>query len=248
MAIPSGIFRSVRNAPLLVAAVIATVFAVGVPLFPAGMTPARAHAGSSPVRALDAPELPDSRPYGDALPAKGKFLVASRNIVDPQFQETVVLIISYDAASVTGLIINQPTKVHLAKILPPVQGLKTRSDVLYYGGPVENQRIFMLIRSDEKQEESDNVFLNVYVSISRKVLERMIGTHKSQKQFRVYSGYAGWLPEQLNREVSHGDWYIVNADADTVFKKKSSDMWRELVRRGSAIEVWRHNKEKRSSS
>jgi putative transcriptional regulator len=160
----------------------------------------------------------------------------------------VVLLISYDATGATGLIINRPTRVPLAKILPLVKGLKKRPDVIHYGGPVENQRMFMLIRSDEKPDESDNVFVNVYVSISAKTLERMIGAHKTQKQFRVYSGYAGWLPEQLKREVWRGDWYIVNADADSIFEKKSSDIWRELNGRSSAIEVWRHNKDDKSRS
>ena len=49
-------------------------------------------------------------PYGEALPAKGKFLVAGRSIADPRFKETVVLLIGYDDAGATGLIINRPSK------------------------------------------------------------------------------------------------------------------------------------------
>jgi len=220
MAMSAEIFRSMRKALFIVATVIAAVISVCLPLFPADLAPAGVHAGSSPLRTLATPALPEPHPYSDALLAKGRFLVASRTIADPRFQETVVLLIGYGADGATGLIINRPTKMPLAEILPPVQGLKKLTDVVYYGGPVENQRILMLIRSNEKLEESDNVFVNVYVSISRKTLERMIGTHKTQKQLRVYSGYAGWLPGQLSREVSHGDWYIVNADADSIFEKK----------------------------
>jgi len=239
MAMPSGIFRSMRKASFIIAAIIAIIFVVGLSLFPAGLTPAGAHAGSSTVRTPDAPVFPEPPPSGDALLAKGKFLVASPSIADPWFQETVVLLIGYNAAAgATGLIINRPTQVPLAEMLPSVPGLKQRSDVVYYGGPVEGQQMLMLIRSDEKLEESEKVFVNVYVSLSRNTLERMIGAHKTQKQLRVYGGYAGWLPGQLNREVSHGDWYIVNADADFIFEKKSSDIWRELLRRSSAIEVW----------
>ncbi len=229
-----------RKVTFIATAIIAATLSVSLPLFLVNLTQARGHAGSSADRTLDLPALAEPHPY-NALPTKGKFLVASRTIVDPRFIETVVLLISYDATGATGLIINRPTKMPLAKMLPSVQGLKNRSDVVYYGGPVENQRMLMLIRSDEKLEESDKVFANVYVSISAKTLDRMIGARKTQKQLRVYSGYAGWLPEQLDKEVLHGDWHVINADADSVFEKQSSDLWLELIGRSSAIEVRRTN-------
>jgi putative transcriptional regulator len=248
MAMPSVNFRSMRKALFTVASVIATVFAVGSVLFPAGLAPAGVHAGLSPVRTRDVPALPFSHPYDGELPAKGKFLVASRAIADPRFQETVVLLIANNAGGATGLIINRPTKEPLAEMLLSVPGLKTRSDVIYYGGPVEGDRVLMLIRSPEKPDEADNVFANVYVSMSRNTLDTMISAHKTQKQLRVYAGYAGWMPRQLNREVSRGDWYVVNADADAIFEKESSGIWRELIRQSTAIEVWKHDKDKRSKS
>jgi putative transcriptional regulator len=247
MVIPSANFRSRRKTLFTVAAAIVTAVAIGLPLFPAGLAPAGVHVALHPAGTREAPALP-YHPYSDALPAKGKFLVASRTIADPRFQETVVLLIGYDEAGATGLIINRPSKVPLAEMLMPVPGLKKRSDVIYYGGPVEGHRILMLIQSPEKLEEADKVFTNVYVSASRNMLERMIGAHKTQKQLRVYAGYAGWLPGQLNREVSRGDWYILNADADSIFEKESSEIWRELILRSSAIEVWKHDNVERSTS
>lgn len=247
MAFPSANFRSMRKSLFTVAAVIGTTVAIGLALFPAGLAPAGVHVAFPPAGTREAPALP-FRSYSDALPAKGKFLVAGRAMADPRFQETVVLLIGYDDAGATGLIINRPSKVPLADMLMPMPGLKNRSDIVYYGGPVEGHRILMLIRSPEKLEEADKVFTNVYLSTSRNMLERMIGAHKTQKQFRVYAGYAGWLPGQLDREVSRGDWYILNADADSIFEKKSSEIWRELILRSSAIEVWKHDTNERSTS
>jgi len=237
-----------RKALFTAAAVIAAVIAVSLALLPAGLAPAGEHAILSPVSPLDKPSLPLPHPYNDELPAKGKFLVASPTIADPRFQEAVVLLIAYDVTGATGLIINRPSEVTLAEALMSVPGLKDRSDVVFYGGPVEGKRVFMLLRSREKPDESDNMFADVYVSMSRKTLESMIGARKTQKQFRVYSGYAGWFPGQLNREVSRGDWYIINADADSIFEKDSSGIWQELIRWNSGIEVWKHDKEKRLTS
>jgi putative transcriptional regulator len=248
MAMPSGNFRSMRKGQFIIAAVIAAVFVADLALLPAGVAPAGVKAGLFPVRTIDVPALTEPRPSDDAILGKGKFLVASSTIADPWFHETVVLLIGYDSTGAAGLIINRPTKVPLAEMLTSVPGLKKRSDVIYYGGPVESQRMFMLIRSDEKLEESDNVFLNVYVSMSRNTLERMIAARKTQKQLRVYSGYAGWLPGQLNREILRGDWYIVDADADTIFEKKESEVWRELILRSTSIEVWKHDNDERSCS
>jgi len=236
-----------RKAMFTAAAVIVAAVAIGLALFPAGLAPAGVHVALPPAGIREAPAMP-FQPNGDALPAKGKFLVASRAIADPRFQETVVLLIGYDDTGATGLIINRPSKVTLAEMLQAVPGLKKRSDVVYYGGPVEGHRILMLMRSTERLEEADRVLTNVYVSASRNMLERMIGAHKTQKQLRVYAGYAGWLPGQLNREVSRGDWLILDADADSIFEKESSEIWRELILRSSAIDVWKHDNDERSTS
>jgi putative transcriptional regulator len=234
-----------RKAPFIIAVV--TAVAIGLALSPAGPAPAGTHVTLPAAMTREAPALP-FHPGGDALPAKGKFLVAGRAIADPRFQETVILLIGYDEAGATGLIINRPSEVPLAEMLQPVPGLQNRSDVVYYGGPVEGHRILMLIRSPEKLEGADKVFLNVHVSASRNLLERMIRANKTQKQFRVYAGYAGWLPGQLNREVSRGDWFILDADADSIFEKESSEIWRELILRSSAIDVWKRDSDGRSTS
>jgi putative transcriptional regulator len=228
----SSVNTGLRRKVLVAAIIIAAVLVVVVATFHAW-----AHTGSMPVRKPDAPALPEPDPFS-VLPAKGKFLVASRTLADPRFRETVVLLISYGTEGATGLIINRPTKVPLAEMLPSMPGLKKRADIVYYGGPVEGPRLLMLIRSGEKPEESGRVFGNVYVSSSRNTLERMIGAHRTQKQIRFYAGYAGWFSGQLDREVSRGDWHIVSADADSIFEKKSSEIWQELFRRGSEIHVW----------
>jgi putative transcriptional regulator len=220
------------------AAVAAMVLLFSAALLPAAPAPAGPHDYHLSVRKPDAPAIPEPDPFGDELPAKGKFLVAGRNLTDLRFRETVVLLIDYGAEGATGLIINRPTKVLAAELLPSVPGLTERADVVYYGGPVEVRRMLMLIRSGEKPEESDRVFGNVYVSVSKKTLERMIASHKTDNQLRMYAGYAGWLPGQLDREVSRGDWLIMSADAGSIFDKRASEIWRELFRRGSAIQVW----------
>lgn len=225
-----GTVRSLRE--VLFAAVIAAALAASVAFVQGGEG-----GGVLPARIPDAPATIEPDPFS-VLPAKGKFLVATRNLIDPRFQETVVLLIDYSSKGAAGLIINRPTPVPLLELLPSVPGLKKQTFV-YYGGPVEGYRMLMLIRSDEKPAESVSVFGNVYVSSSKNTLEHLAGTDRKGRQFRIYAGYAAWSSGQLDREVAQGDWLVVLADAQSVFEKKPTEIWRELLRRGSAIQVWK---------
>jgi putative transcriptional regulator len=225
-----------RQKVLFIAVAVIALWLV-VSLVPAGPLRAGAQDSFVPVRRPVGPVLPEPDLFISSLPAKGKFLVASRRLADPRFRETVVLLISYGDAGVTGIVINRPTDARLADVLPSVQGLKGRTDVVYYGGPVEGHRMLLLVRSGERPAESDRVFGDVYVSSSRNTLEKMLTAHKTVKQLRVYAGYAGWMPRQLDGELLRGDWFIISADARSVFEKKPSELWPELIRRGSEIEV-----------
>ena len=72
---------------------------------------------------------PDARPPSYDL-ARGMFLVASRGLVDANFSESVVLLLEYDAKGALGLIVNRPTKVQLTELLPDIEELKERADIM----------------------------------------------------------------------------------------------------------------------
>lgn len=230
-----------RQKALLIGVVVIVLWLVVAAFLPAAPLQAGEPDGLLPARKPAVSALPGQL-LAASLPAKGSFLVASRRLLDPRFQEAVVLLISSSADGATGVIINRPTEVRLVDLLPSVKGLKDRADVVYYGGPVEGHRMLMLFRSGQKSEESGRVFGDVYLSSSKHTLERMLNAHKTAKQMRVYAGYAGWMPRQLDREISRGDWFIVSADARSIFEKKPSKVWPELIRRGTEIQVQDDNK------
>jgi putative transcriptional regulator len=172
--------------------------------------------------------------------ASGKFLVADGRIGDPRFSQTVILIVSYSPNGAMGLIINHPTNVELSSVLPDIKGAKGRKDRLYIGGPVGMDEMFLLIRTSGQLEESLHVFGNVYMSMSRNILERMIEKGQRGEDLRIYVGYAGWAPGQLEGEVARGDWHVVDADAGTIFEREPSGIWPELIKRASAqwVRAW----------
>ena len=175
------------------------------------------------------------RPMSETDISKGKFLIASRQLNDPRFMETVILIVDYNWHSVMGLIINRPTEVELSSALPHIKGLNSKH--LYFGGPVSMNQVFMLMRTNTNPKRSQRVFGDVYVSPDINILEQMAGKSKAKEKFRVYAGYAGWTRDQLRQEITRGDWYVLQADPETVFEKPSSAIWPELIRRSTALQV-----------
>ncbi len=77
------------------------------------------------------------------------------------------------------------------------------------------------------------VFGDVYLSSSQKVLQRLIKKPLKEEKFQIFAGYAGWAPKQLESEFDRGHWHILKADIETLFDKKSSEIWQELIHRVS---------------
>ena len=162
---------------------------------------------------------------------KGMLLVASRDLPDPNFSETVVLLIAYGSNGTVGIIVNRPSDVKLASVLPSVKSLHGRSDTVYMGGPVLANRVLLLIRAPKAPEDSLAVFGDIYASSSLDVLKHESEQGGSKPRFRAYAGHAGWAPGQLEAEIAHGDWYVTPADVDSVLSAKPRDLWRKLIER-----------------
>ena len=180
--------------------------------------------------------VPRENPGGfDSKPelAKGMFLVASRQLRDPNFKETVVLLIDYGPDGAMGLVINRPSEVRLATVFPDIEALKTRKDTIFVGGPVSVNQMMLLVGTPLVPEASQEVTQDVYLSSSWKVLERLLKNENKQERFRIFAGYAGWAPNQLDFEKGRGDWHVLKADAETVFDKKPAEIWQELILRAS---------------
>ena len=142
-----------------------------------------------------------------------------------------------------GVIINRPTEMKLSLILPDQKALQKRDDTIFLGGPVFRNQILLLVLADAQPEESLQVFQNVYASSNPKVIEQSIKNEAKGDRFRVFAGYAGWAPGQLNQEVKRGDWHILPAKAEIIFNKAPAEIWPELILRGSVKYVKMHIRE-----
>lgn len=185
------------------------------------------------------PEAPpssgDFHRYGDESLSAGKLLVANEKLKDAHFARTIVLLLNYSYRGAAGLIINRPTDTKLYHVLPNVKGLQKSTDNLYFGGPVAMNQITMIIQSPGKPEESAKVFDHIYVSNSLTLLEEMIEKRKPDQKFRLYAGYAGWGPGQLESEIARNDWRILKGNPDILFNNAPDEIWQKLVPQNMSI-------------
>jgi len=179
-------------------------------------------------------------PWSSASPrdlAKGKLLIASPRAGGPYFYESVVLLLDYEPEGAVGLIINRPTEIDLARLLPDIEALRGRPDRAFFGGPVERERMMVLYRSSEPPPDSRPIVGEIHASGSFETLRKVAESGAAKSSFRAYVGYAGWGMGQLDGEVARGDWLIAPAEASAVFEMDSEKVWREFINRSTGLEA-----------
>jgi putative transcriptional regulator len=161
----------------------------------------------------------------------GTFLIAPRRAADPSFAGTVVLLVRMDDSGALGLVINRPTDVPVAALLQNYKPARHIKDTAFSGGPVQQEALLALYRSAKKIEDASLIFQDVYLVSTQPALQRVIGLKPNAHNLRVYMGYTGWAPGQLQHEMDLNVWRILPADADTVFAADPAAVWQRLIER-----------------
>jgi len=165
--------------------------------------------------------------------ANAVFLVASAELRDPNFRETVVLVTHPREGAPWGVIINRPLEHRLSEIFTEFESLKVRKDVLFFGGPVTPDGLVFLVRSSQPPPRAVAVLRDVYFIGDIEWIEGLLQRPEPTRGLRVYAGYSGWGPGQLQAEIARGGWHVLPADAATVFETDPSSIWPELIKRAT---------------
>ena len=172
-----------------------------------------------------------ARAAEEPLP-NGVLLVAKPELGDPNFRQTVVLITQpVPGGGPLGVILNRPTGVRLSEAWPNAGAVPAQFDPIYAGGPLARNQVIFLVRSDERVANGLRVLDNVYLSGDPELLKTIVAAELKVKSLRAYAGYAGWAPRQLQAEITAGGWYLLPADADTIFAADAAALWPTLIRR-----------------
>ena len=154
-----------------------------------------------------------------AEPPNAILLVAKPGLADPNFSRTVVLVTQAEDASTVGVILNRPTTVRHERTGEPI----------YSGGPVMPRTVVALFRSEnEPPAPSFHVLQGIYLSMHPAIVEQL------QSPYRLYVGFAGWMPGQLDSEIARDGWYLLPASEELLFRRDTAGMWEELLDRASA--------------
>lgn len=175
-----------------------------------------------------------------APPKRGRLLVAAPTLEDPNFFRTVVLLLAYDEDGALGVVLNRPSEVPVAEIVPAWAFHASAPGVLFSGGPVQPNAAICVgrpIREPDDAEPSGPESGDDGYS----PLTALLGTvdlHREPHEItvdlvglRVFKGYAGWGGGQLEAEIEDGAWFVVDGRPDDVLSEQPEALWETVLRR-----------------
>lgn len=161
----------------------------------------------------------------DAKEPTAILLVARAQLRDPNFGDSVVLVMNNVGAAPVGLVVNRPTRVTVSHLFPDLGRLARLDDRVYYGGPVSLGTVSFLFRADAPPDDATRVVDGVYASTDAKLLRKLLERDKPMEGLRVFVGFSGWGPGQLENEIARGDWTLAPVDLEVLFGRKHEHPW-----------------------
>jgi putative transcriptional regulator len=163
----------------------------------------------------------------------GTLLVAARNLPDPNFANTVVLLVDHSRDGAAGLVLNRPSRVPLSRLRPGAEPFASIASPAFIGGPVSPETVLALSRA--ACDGCREVDRDVHLVNAPAALQALIAGGADEHRLRVYVGYAGWGRGQLESEVRRGGWRVVAGTAPVVFDPDPSSLWRRMIERTEAV-------------
>ena len=159
---------------------------------------------------------------------RGQLLIASPSLVDPNFRRAVVLVAEHGEAGAMGVVLNRPSDTAVADAVPGLADVAGERAVVYGGGPVQPEAVVVLVETDDPALVADYVVEEVgFVRGDADLDELAFAVARA----RVFAGYAGWSPGQLEAELEGSDWIVEPALPDDVFAARERDLWGDVLRR-----------------
>ena len=159
---------------------------------------------------------------------RGQLLIAAPSLFD-YFRRTVVLVIEHNEEGAMGVVLNRPAETTVAEAVSALAELAGDDDCLHVGGPVSPESVVALGEFEDPDDAARPI-------VGRLGLLDPDDLDPAPRRLRVYAGYAGWGPGQLEGEIEQGAWIVDSADPEDPFK--DGDLWAEaLQRKGGAYSL-----------
>ena len=162
-----------------------------------------------------------------------QFIIAMPSLTDHNFSHTVTYLCQHNADGALGIVINRSAEMKLGEIFEqmaiPVTSLVAAETPVFAGGPVQQERGFVLHPTGGEWAITMPVSESISLTTSRDIIEA-IAVGKGPEQYFVALGYAGWGAGQLDREMSRGDWLVAPADPVLLFSTKPDEIWAKAMK------------------
>lgn len=165
-------------------------------------------------------------------------LVATPALVDPNFVDSVVLILDTDDSGALGVVLNRPSQVPVEEVLASWAPVVAEPVVLFHGGPVGLDGALAVATLADPGNEPVG-FRPTFGPVGLVDLDSPVELLEgSLSAMRVFAGYAGWGVGQLDAEVEEGSWYVVPSEPGDLFRADVETLRRDVLRRQPGELAW----------
>ena len=162
----------------------------------------------------------------------GQLLISSPSLVDPNFRRTVVLMTHHDEDGAVGLVLSRPSELRIDEAVPDLGELPYADDVVFVGGPVQPEAVVILAELSEPFEDLEPIVGSV-VYMPPDVEPAELPTAR----VRVFAGYSGWGPGQLEAELAEPAWIVAPAETGDVFASDRTSSGGGYCRKGGKFSL-----------
>jgi putative transcriptional regulator len=159
----------------------------------------------------------------------GKLLVALPALEDPNFARSIVFLLDHDEDGALGVVINRASDVPVTDAVDTLVELVTTPNVLFGGGPVEPNALVAIGHSSGVGGRLDTTIIDGLQLVDLDQDPVLAGIELTK--VRLFAGYAGWAPGQLEQEVWQGAWTVVDAEPADVFTATPETLWHDVLAR-----------------
>ncbi len=177
--------------------------------------------------------------FGTSPQTKGRLLLATPPLDDPNFDRSVIYMLEHHEDGAIGLVINRPSDTALEIPLDRWIDLQSTPSSVFDGGPVEINAMIGLAttrRLLEEPTEHLTPISGVIASADLSADPALVAPDVDA--VRVFRGYAGWGAGQLELEIEHGSWMVLDAEIGDVFSERPDELWYEVLRRQPGRLAW----------
>jgi putative transcriptional regulator len=158
---------------------------------------------------------------------KGQLLIAGPSLIDPNFRRTVVLVGEHSEEGALGLVLNRASEATVDEAVPELAVIVDSVSAVHFGGPVQPSAIVVLADFVDP-DRAGSLVLDSVGFLPAEVDPDELG---ELRRARVFAGYAGWGPGQLDGELEEGSWIVEPALPEDVFTDDPDDLWSDVLRR-----------------